>query len=459
MTRELYRLSLFIIAAFGGVALATAYWTTIQRESLLAREDNPRQVLAALNIQRGRIYDRHETLLAYTEPATLRSQGATRIYPHPEAVSPIGHYSYQFGLAGLEEGFDALLRAQGYRSTFTRLSDDLLNRDVVGGDVQSTIDLAQQSRLHAAMTGHIGAALVVQVPSGEVLAMVSLPAYDPNSAEMLRQMVGGSTTQPNSIRLLNRVTQGRYQPGGALQTLLLNNLLAAGVAPNTQVNLESMQLDQPALSLGCVLEPTPAQWRSPTLADAYLLGCPTPFVNSMGTRISPEAFRATLTAAGFGQAPYLGGFLPLDSPSLSLHENLNAEAAGQGGLTVTPLHMAQVIAAVVHDGNGVPLHLARATRYPANADWQPFRPSAPLLAVMQSSTAASIKSLLQTRSFDPEMPLYGHLSHAIAGERVYVWFLGWTPLEDGGDKVLVIVLEGQDLHAEAVLGVARAALR
>jgi peptidoglycan glycosyltransferase len=476
MTRELNRLTLVIILAFGIIAISTFFWTIIQRDSLLARDDNPRKVLAELNVQRGTIYDRHGNILAYTQPADDPALGPQRIYPHPEVVSAVGHYSYKYGQAALEEGFDTLLRGDGLRDLQTELIDNLYNQPIIGGDVQSTLDLDLQIALHQAMEGYTGAALIAHVPSGEVLAMVSLPDYDPNRENILRILVGDngeeSTEQvdPAEIdtRLLNRVTTGHYQPGGALQTILLSTLLAGSMSPDQTVTIEDMTLTQPSLTLTCTLDPSeilpsalrarPEQ-RTLSLAEAYRYGCPTPFVNAVGSTISLVAFEDVLRAAGFDQAPHLGGFLLPDEPPIFLPisddpAQLAPSAAGQGTLTVTPLHMAQVMAAVLNDGNGIPLHLASATRYPPDAAWEPVNIPPSQLALMQPRIAQQIEGILRTESFSADAPIYGHVARAYAGNRQYVWFLGWTPLDDGTEVMIALVLEAHTLAAQEAIAVA-----
>lgn len=461
MIRDLQRLTLLILLGFSLVAGSTFFWTVIQRDSLLARDDNPRKVLAELNIQRGSIYDRNGIRLAYTEAAADPALGPRRVYPYPEVVSAVGHYSYRYGQAGLEEGYHDLLRAVGLRDTRSVLEDNLLNRFPLGGDLRSTLDLRLQQALFNAMQGYRGAGILASAPSGEVLAMVSLPAYDPNQVDAIGRLLNANNQDDDeTIRLLNRVTDGQYQPGGALQTLLLSAMLASGVSPDAFVAVGDVQLERPPLTLTCALPTPESELR---LAQAYLRGCPAPFWTAPAFSITSEMFGNILQAAGFQAAPQLGGFRlpqPMVTPiTYTSPQDIFADAVGQGRLTVTPLHMLQVIAAVVNRGNGIPLHLDAATRYPAHADWQPIRAKPSRLALMQPSIAQTIQAILRARSFDEALPIYGHVSQAYAGSREYAWFLGWTPLEDGTDAVIVVVLEADQIEPMQAVEVAVTTLR
>ena len=90
----------------------------------------------------------------------------------------------------------------------------------VGSDIRLTIDLVVQHhtevalrQMQAACNSLEGCAVVLDIKSGEVLAMASLPGFDPNKA----------------IPVLNRVTQGRYEPGSVFKPFTVAFALQAGV--------------------------------------------------------------------------------------------------------------------------------------------------------------------------------------------------------------------------------------
>lgn len=443
MNRELHRLSIGITVAFMVAALGVTFWSTVEGRNLLRRQDNPRKVIGELNIARGTIYDRNGVELAYSR-TSVNVLGAERVYPYPEVAGALGYYSYQYGQSGLEEGYNTLLRGDDLRSRWMIALDDFMHRPVQGADIRTTLDLARQQALYQALAGHSGAGIVVSVPSGEVLAMMSQPGFDPNRVDLLLQDVGEGEI-PRS--LLNRVTTGRYQPGGALQTLLLSEMLAAGVSLNETVSSRDYTLADPALVLTCN-----APNRRLMLAEAYRLACPAPFIQAVGASITAQAFTDKLEAAGLLATPSIGGYVLPEGTIPPLSDDWAAEAAGQGVLTITPLHMVQVIAALLNQGNGVPLHLGLASRAPGSSDWTPLAQDTQAPAVMQPLIAQQIRLALEAQSW-AGFPLYGHRSWAYSGEREYEWFLGWTPLDDGTYAVLVLVV---DLKTEAsVISMAR----
>ena len=106
---QLHKMQRAILLGFLAIALSLVFWAVVRSEAILARDDNPRLVEAELRIQRGRILDRNGTVLAETigEPDAL-----IRSYPFPTIGPAVGYYSFRHGTAGIEAGFEAVLRGE-----------------------------------------------------------------------------------------------------------------------------------------------------------------------------------------------------------------------------------------------------------------------------------------------------------------------------------------------------------
>jgi len=472
--RDLARLALTLLIAFGLIALASVYWSVIAAPDLRARDDNARNIIAEQRIRRGAILDRTGEVLAFSEEA---SNGLmVRRYPQPVAASAVGYYSLTYGTAGIEAAYDSLLRGDEGRDELDTLLDDLLHRAPQGGDVRATLDLRVQGAVAEALAGRAGAAIVLDVPSGEVRALVSQPAFDPNTLDAQWDALVADRGAP----LLNRVTAGLYQPGGVFQTVLLTALLAAQpdlsdaggalLAQPADTFSEPVRVDD--LTLGCLHQPTAD---APTLADAYAFGCPAPILVLAESHLSSEAVRQRMEALGLLDAPTLTGFPTITAPVVLPPADVSPAAyrallAGQGALTITPLHLAQIVAAIAHGGNAVPLHLVEAVRSPEASQWQP--PSAAAVrerAMLRADVAAALENALAYAArvspdtavaAPPDVPLFGHSALAFAGpqETPYAWFYGYVrPADaDGGAIVVVVVVENERNPAVAAR-VARAA--
>ena len=109
------------------------------------------------------------------------------------------------------------------------------------------------------------------------------------------------------------------------------------------------------VKLSCVQTPSSS---SMTLRDAYAAGCPQPFADLM-TNLGLGTIEAIFNTFQLNHPPTLPGYIvtsddqptPTSEPVNLNSGNLLADALGQGQLTITPLEMAAITAAVVNDGN------------------------------------------------------------------------------------------------------------
>ena len=107
-----------------------------------------------------------------------------------------------------------------------------LDRDAAnpGSDLQLTIDAGLQNYVEARLHGESAGAVVMEVETGEVLALASAPTFDPNLF-----VRGISTTNWNALNtdpyrpLANKATQGLYPPGSTYKMIVALAALEAGV--------------------------------------------------------------------------------------------------------------------------------------------------------------------------------------------------------------------------------------
>ena len=219
MRRSLVPLSSLFLLCFSALALVVAYWTTINRDTLLARSDNPRALIAFNSLQRGRILDRNGASLAETvgQPGQYE-----RKYELSSALV-VGYASFQYGVSGIEEAMNLTLSGDETDSLTDWWKHDLLGEPKVGGDVKLTLDLALQRKAFNALNQNKKAgAIVIIAPSGEILALVSTPSFDPAALEKDFSSLSASSKG----ELINRATAALY-PTGSLIDLFPSTLALA----------------------------------------------------------------------------------------------------------------------------------------------------------------------------------------------------------------------------------------
>ena len=442
---SVYRVTAVVLLCFLIVSASLGYWSLIGADSLLARSDNPRQVEAERAIQRGVIMDRHEAVLAKTEQIGQSVSGQPimqRVYPFGDSASVVGYYSLRYGVGGVEAAFDSELRG-----TRTEI-DHLLHRVQVGSDLKLTIDMPLQEAIIAAMGRTPGAVVVVDVPSGAVRALISLPSYDPGHLDETYPLLRLNPFAP----LLNRVTQGIYQPGGALQTIVLATMLTDRQPLDQAVTgaLEPIRLN--GLSMTCATSSANVT----TLEEAYAQACPAPFVDA--TMSAPGDVQDMFTAFGLLQAPTLIKFGTVSGRSPTALTNfrdpvrLRAQASGQGDLTVTPLQMALVAATIANHGNTVTPYLAQAIRPPNSTNWQDLTAVPEEHAVITAQVTDAIRTAMReavtngaaAAADQPNITIYGHASYAYTGVTANSWFIGFVELSDHQAIVVAVAIEGKN---------------
>ncbi|MCP4424544.1 MAG: hypothetical protein GY803_08645 [Chloroflexi bacterium] len=407
---ELQSLNRVILGGFTAVALALIFWSAV-RPGILAREDNPRLVEAELRIQRGQILDRNGVVLAETTGPPERQQ---RHYPLPHIGPAVGYYSFRHGTAGVEESYDVVLRGDSddFWAEFVRRT---LHRPQVGRDVQLTLDAGLQETAVTLMNDRPGAILLLDItgPAADIRALVSQPGYDPNQLDDLFDDLTADENAP----LLNRVTQGQYQPGLILQPFILAAALEQGLIRMTE---SVANANRPVPINGVVTRcasppPEPTTW-----ADALTYHCPGP-MQDLSDQLGIAGLDQIFSDFGLTTPPQLA----LDTeapPGEPLSDPLLA-GIGQENLTATPLQIGLAWAALA--GNGLPtarLIADKTINQPTN---QPI-----------SRTARPIRDALTQFENISE---YSQLVLSGPEGSVNGWYLGLTT-----NYAIVVVVEGSD---------------
>jgi len=431
INRQILHLTCVLSLALAILAATCGYWAIARAEPLRARDDNPRRVLYEQRILRGSILDRKGAVLAHSE--ATEGDAVERRYPAPEAAPAIGYASLRHGTGGVEEAFDAVLRGEAGRTAWQAAWDDLLQRPPSGQDVQVTLDADLQVQAQRALRGHAGAVVLLDAASGDVLAMASNPTFAPERLDERWEELSEDANAP----LVNRATQGLYQPGTALQTIVLAEALTRRLTELSAPAPDAAQtLSVNGGRLGCsatISQPY-------TLAEAYSAACPAPFAD-LGERLGPKGMAQAIERWKLTVTPP-----PLEVPTeaadwyadvLSTTAALRAEAIGQGELVVSPLQMALVAGTLANEGVMPAPRLALRVQE-ADGAWYEHSSLGEPESVIAPSIALSL--LAGWKSYGDGVA--GHWGAAMAGEEKspHAWFLGVAP-EEAPRYAVAILLE------------------
>ena len=433
MTKQLNRLTILFGAAFLVVAVATGYWQVVRGPALLQRGDNPRRTLLERRVPRGNVYDRNGLVLA-------DSAGApgdwTRHYPYPDLAPVIGYVSPLVGSAGIEAALDPVLHGDAGLDPFTIYwRTAVLGVPPPGRDARLTIDLNAQRVADTALGAHAGAIVLLDAQAGDVLVLASHPTFDANDLDNHWTDIVNDPSSP----LLNRATLALYQPGGAIEPVIIAGSLQARLATAQQAFAAADQaVNFDGQSLTCRTLPV-----QPTLSltDTLTLGCPAP-VAGLGLSLGAADLAKLFTQFQFFIAPALA--IPTTAPTAeqaAIFTNTALAGIGQAGLTVTPLQMALVTAALAQHGQMPAPRLVLQTQN-ADGGWFTTPANAAAAPIIAPAIADQVKAML------PD----GLQATAItsSGGKRLAWYLGLSAADDPKYVVVVLLEDGQPQAAKDI---------
>lgn len=446
-TRAIVHTAAVLAVGLAVLAAVCGYWSVVRADWLVAREDNPRRVAYERRIVRGRILDRDGEALA--DVSVVPSGVVTRTYPVPEVAPVVGYATLRYGTGGIEAAFDEALRGEARRGAWEAAWDDLLHRVPHGQDVQLTLDAELQRRAQEALNGEAGAAVLLEAETGRVLAMASAPTFDPSQLEQAWESLREDPAAP----LVNRATQGLYQPGTALQTVVVGAALEQGVIDDLSVDAgpaptERVLVD--GVEVGCSVLPD-----ADTLGSAYGAACAAP-IGRLGNRLGADGLAEAVEQWRLSVRPDLE--IPAEAADWSPEaiSSTQDDAVGQGALTASPLQMALVAAALGNEGAMPDPHLVTRMRDPEGG-WREVAAGGEAHSILSAADAESLLWAWQRYgggSGSAEGGALGHWGVAVAGEGApHAWFLGVAPAgEDPRYAVAVLVERAPEPDSAAIIG-------
>ena len=421
------------LIAWGMLAIMLGWWTVYRAPVLVSRTDNPRRAVEELYAQRGSIVDETGETLAISTGSPGSYQ---RTYPHPDSVTVTGYDSFTYGLSGLESEMDGLLRgSEGDNPVAIWWSQLTSGHPPPGSDLRLTLSHSAQEAAVEQLVGYRGGIVLLNADSGEILAMASSPSFDPNRLDQDWEDIATDPASP----LVNRVTQGSYQPGTVLNPYLL--------AWSIQDGIVQLGDQAPDLKTSLVVNGSSLECLVPLLhvsqanyAKALLYGCPSPFY-SLGQKLGADSFNQMLEAFGFFDEPEVR--LPTSEASapgvFPDDQALCTAAIGQGELTISPLQLARAFGGLI-SSKGLPALRVVDSYHPQGGNWEEIIP----LGLSSQTLDQDVREqIIDTVRGATDLPS-GQRAEALTGEEggVLGWYQGGL-FKDEESYVVVVVIEGQ----------------
>ena len=371
---------------------------------------------------------------------------------------------YEKELRG-EKGVQIMLRDAHGRIQGSYHNGKFDRRPVAGRDLTLSIDVKLQALGERMLQGKIGSIVAIEPATGEVLAMVSSPTYDPRNLVGRQRSKAHAALSRNVWKpLLNRSIMGQYPPGSTFKTTQALTYQTEGIiTPNTMFPCHH-GFSYRGLHVGCHGHTSPLNLIEAISTSCngyfcwglyYMLGNRRKYGN---VQKAMDRWRDYMVSMGFGYK--LGIDLPGEKRGLipnasfydrAYHKSWNgltviSIAIGQGEVNLTPLQIANLGATIANRGyfytphvvrkvQGLPLDTAFTHRHRTMASVRSY--SAVVAGMRSSALKGTCKAL-------------GHLPFTVCGKtgtaqnrgQDHSVFMGFAPMDNPKIAIAVYVENG-----------------
>ncbi|MBM3136557.1 MAG: hypothetical protein FJZ98_00010 [Chloroflexi bacterium] len=346
-------------------------------------------------------------------------------------------------------------------------------------DITTTIDKNLQIEAQKALLGFRGAAVVMEVDTGRILAIASSPGFDPNLFEpnnFNSSQLLGTMLNDGQQRLLNRATQGVYPAGSVFKIVGMAAALESDLyTPETIYYCGSYfeELAGERFKDWTVDKELPPSGNL-TLVQGLIRSC-NPWFYHIGLDLFRQEGATYLSeiARGFGLGSATGFGQVAESEGQIIDPRTDGDAVqqgiGQGDMLVTPLQVVRFTAAIANGGTLYrPQIIENITNISGIATFT-FAPesngtlpvSTETLEAIRTGMRGVIRSDIGTANDqlgDLGIPLYGKTGTAENPMgRSHAWFTGFsdTPRTDRPDIAVTVIIENGGEGSEAAAPVFR----
>ncbi len=439
---------IIVLSAFyGGVFLIMlfyiSYYSYANRQTLMDNSYNTRQQILLKQNSRGDILSRDGDVLAYSE--VYEDGKEVRVYPYGKEFAHVVGYSTN-GKAGIESLANYYLI-----NTSVDLSDkvayDTKGEKYPGDNCITTLDVNLQEVAYNALSARKGAIVVSNPKTGEILAMVSKPDFDPGTIkEDWDSLIADKSPD---AKLLNRATQGLYPPGSTFK--IVTSLAYIKEHPKDYNNYRftcSGKFKYEDETISCFHGENHG---SEDFVKSFAESCNSSYAN-IGLNISRKVFSATLDQLLFGKE------LPIDLLYSKSSTSIDDETSigdvmqlsiGQGATSVTPMHMNMITCAIANGGmlkkpylvSEIKSEDGKSVKTWSSEDYKRLmtkEQSDILVSMMEevvnTGTASKLKGLSYTSAGKT-----GSAEFTDSTTDSHAWFTGFAPAEDPEICVTIIV--------------------
>ncbi|MEK7449838.1 MAG: penicillin-binding protein 2 [Planctomycetota bacterium] len=336
-----------------------------------------------------------------------------------------------------------------------------------GADIFLTIDLTLQKAVEDALKNKTGSIVVMDVNNGEILALASHPAFDPNKLQ--RPVLQETVNYMNDLKLapgLNRVIGGAYPLGSIFKLITaVAALEEQKITTATSFNCDGY-FSRSSKYFKCWVAEYQREHGMMNLENGIQHSCNVYFFN-IGKNTGVDGIGKWARNFGFGQTSRIDligekeGLVPDQPYHLGRHkkkwylaDTLNL-SIGQGDLMVTPLQVCRMMAAVANNGSLVRPHVLKNQAQPRSNQGQPpvdnyLERKIDLLSQSLSAIKKALYKVVHESGGTAhglgldDLPVAGKTSTAQTGSTTapHAWFAGFAPYDNPRFAFVIMVEKG-----------------
>ncbi len=491
--------AIFCIVSVGFLFRAV-FLQVVNGDLFRLRSDNNRLRFVYIEQERGIIYDRGGQILASNILRVISNNNSTttkasdfkllRRYPENGFLHVLGYLKTEvnttIGVSGLEEKYDDILRGTPNKRIEEVSASGLVigsGTNFIGNPGNGVLtslsrnlqlklsDFINQTKDERGFTG--GAGIVIDVTNGEILALTSIPGFNPNMlSEKLTSEEFKKIINDPGLPFFNRALFGLYPPGSIVKPAIAAGALKEGVIDAEKEIITNGQLilpnpyfpDKPSIFLDWKNHGAVDMRRALAVSsDVYFYEIGGGFQSQQG--LGAEGIKKYFRLFGFGDATGIDifgektGNLPditakINGRSWSVGDTYHL-AIGQGPLLVTPIQIAVYVAAIASRGNIFQPHIARAIVDENKNIIQQFIYSPKRTNILPNDIFSVIHDGMRQSALVGTASALGGLPIRVAAKtgtaeigktgRVHSWSIGFFPYEKPR-LAYVILMESGSVH-------------
>ncbi len=448
---------------------AISYVQVIGADDLKGNPWNSRQLNRDFCNDRGSIIVGGDAIAESVEGT--ESCAFQRVYNQPQLYAGLtGFFSQTYGATGLELSMNEQLAGSSDQQFLDRVGQLFLGNQPKGASVELTIDPQIQKLAYDLIPdGQRGSIVVTNPKTGDIIAMVSKPSFDPNliatqDSEAAKANYNEIAAIPgiNANQSVSGPTGSLLFPGSVFKLIDTAAALNSGKYNADSVLENPAQLAFPGIDYTLPNYAGGSCYTRDTASFAFALqqSCNTPFA-SIALDLGAQAISDQAEKFGFNEGmgdqlmlPYATSVFPADLEGPALAQS----AIGQRDVKATPLQIALMTAAIANDGKQMSPNLVKALRSPDLRIIDEPKPS-----VLRTSTTPQIAQQITewmtsvvtdgiaSQAAVPGVDVAGKTGTAELGNGLNnSWFTGFAPANDP-EVAVTIVMEDVDITTGAQL--------